>query len=348
MALTVQNSSPGTNLNGTVYWIGSDGNVYYKAADGSVSNMGAAANTGTTANLTLNGAQQISDPLPGGVQTGGGTGGGTAPAAPGTQYKPLNTGAVANTQGSIDQIAPLLAAALGNEDVNFGNVNSGFDAAETGQRGTYDTSTTTNQQNYDSNFMDAIRAGIHGLGGLMALLRGTGAAGGTAEDQVNDVVGGITANDVRTGQVTHDANQGQLDSSLQTFLTDLKQKRQAAQDTHANNRSAIQRDSNTQLQDLYSKMAGYYGDAGVNDQRDAFMARAGALTPTIAQNSMAHTSAYDTTPVVVHAPNLTAFAAPSQPNSATVPENGQVGSGIFTINRKTKDQSQPVAAAQGA
>lgn len=339
-------SAPAGSRAGQVYWTGADGNVYLKTSTG-VSNLGS-AQTAQPWNLTLNGAQEIADPNPGNPSAGGG-GGGTAPASTGASFPALNRGAVSNTQLALDQIPGLLDSALSNEDTSYGNTVAGYGAQEDTQRKTYEGSTTTNQQNYDANFMDSIRAGIKGFGNMLQILRGTGAAGGTAQDNVQDVVGGVTSNDIRTGADTRNTNQGALDASLATFLTDLKGKRQAADDTHVNNRSAIQRDSNTQLQDLYSKMAGFYGDAGMTGQRDDFMGRAGAITPQIAANSKAVTSRYDTTPVAVAAPQLTAFAAPSAPDVAAAPQDGQVGSGIFTMNRKRGNEvSIPTAAPVGA
>jgi hypothetical protein len=182
----------------------------------------------------------------------------------------------------------------------------------------------------------------------MAVLRGSGAAGGTADDDVQNTVGGITSDDIRNGADTQKNNQGALDSSLSQFLTDLKGKRQANEDTYVNNQHAIQRDNATQMQDLYSKMAGFYGDAGQTGQANDFLAKAGSFTPTIAANSRTQTSNYDTAPVVIHAPNLTSFAAPTQPAAATAPQDGQVGSGIFAMNsnrRPSKDSSTPAAAA---
>lgn len=337
MALSVVGSSPTLSQAGQVFWIGNDGNVYLHNGDGTASNLGAANGTATTANLTLNGAKQITNP--GNPGTPANT---PAPTNPtGATHPALNQAAVNNTQATIDQIPGLLQAALAAEGQTHQNSINTFNAQEGQQRGQYDTSTTTNQQNYDSNFMDSIRAGIKGLGSLVSLLRGTGAAGGTAEDNVRDVVGGTAADDIRTGKDTHDTNQGQLDSSLASFLTDLSGKRQQNEDTFTNNNRAINRDSNTQLQDLYSKMAGFYGDAGDTGNANSFMARAGSLTPSIAANTRSAVSAYDTTPVVIHAPNLTAFAAPSQPAAATVPQDGQVGSGIFAIDNKRKDNSTP-------
>lgn len=275
----------------------------------------------------------------------------TAPTG-GTASPALDTGAVNATQLSIQQIAPLLAAALGGENTNFQNVQNEDNAQAVTQQQTHDTGTVTNQQNYDSNFMASIRAGIQGLGGLINLLRGSGAAGGTAEDQVKSVVGGTTANDIQTGQQTQKANQTSLDSSLSTFLTNLQLKRQQDADTHTNNVRSIQGNSATQLQDLYSKLAGFYGSAGQTAQADNYETQASAQTPTIAANTPTAVSAYDTTPVAVTSPQITAFAPVAQPNVVSgAPQDGQVGSGIFTISKPKKDDTTPAAmvpAAAGA
>lgn len=281
-----------------------------------------------------------------GAPTGGGGGGAAIPA--------LNDAAIRNTQRAISEIPGLLEAALAAEGTRRGNVLKTFDAQEGQQRKTYDGSTVTNQQNYDGNYMDSIRAGIGGLGGLMNILRGTGASGGTAEDVVRDTVGGVTSNDIRAGADTRNANQTELDTVLSNFLTDLKGKRQGAEDTFENNQRSMRRDSQTQLQDLYGKMAGYYGDAQRVPEATDWMKRAGDLTPKIAANSRTQQSAYDTKPVQVAAPQLTDFAAPSQPDVATAPRDGQVGSGIFTMGRRSQDDRDrqenqvPVALPVGA
>lgn len=352
MGLTV-NNTPTTATIGQptegAYWIGSDGRVYVAGKNGV--NAAGTANAQTNQYWQSRGYNLINDPNPGGAATGGG-GTSYAPSNPTGASTPaapvLDAAAVANTQASIDQLPGILQAALANEDTQFGNTNSAFDAQETGQRGTYDTSTTTNQQNYDANFMDAIRAGIKGLHGLYQILRGSGASGGTAEDQVRSVVGDTTAGDIRTGADTRNNNQSQLDSALSQFLTELSGKRVAAKDTHENNAAALRRDSNTNLQDLYGKMAGFYGAAGDTGNASSWMSRAGSLTPAIAADSKGVTSKYDTTPVVIHAPNLTAFAAPSQPAVAAPVTDGEVGSGIFTLNPSKKADQTQVPALAGA
>jgi hypothetical protein len=340
---------------GAVFWVGADGNVYLKGDNsvngGATTNIGSASQNkivGNGAGLESNTlsqsieAQQIADPNAPASSAPSNPTGSTTPA--------LDTASVANTNLAIQQIAPLLAAALGNENTNFTNTQAQDDAQQQQQQAAYDTGTTTNQQNYDSNFMAAIRAGIQGLHGLFQMLRGTGAAGGTAEDQARNVVGNQTSSDIQTGEQTQKQNQTSLDSTLSQFLTNLQLKRQQDADTHANNVKAIQSASDTQLQDLYGKLAGYYGTAGDTANYNKYMGEAGGLTPQIAQATMTHTTPYDTTPVAVQAPQITAFTAPTQPSVvSTAPDNSQIGSGIFTLaqanNKKNTNSTTPAAAA---
>lgn len=76
MALQAIGSSPTLSGAGSVYWVGKDGNVWYKPANGAVQNMGTASGTMTSANLVLNGAKEISDPVQN-PTTRSNTGGGT-------------------------------------------------------------------------------------------------------------------------------------------------------------------------------------------------------------------------------------------------------------------------------
>lgn len=342
-----------------VYWIGQDGNIYYGSgqAGAPVQNLGSASNgqfdprgdglydkftDSGTPRLVLPGSQ-IADPsAPSSAPTGGNNNSGTP--------RPVfNQAAADNTQKTINEIPGLLAAALATEDTRYNNAVNSFNSQEEAQRGQYKESGITNQQNYDSTFMDSIRAGIKGLGGLMALLRGTGAAGGTAQDLVRDTVAGVTSSDIRDGADTRNENQVALDSALSTFLTELKGKREANKDNYENNKRSIRSNSDTQLQELYGKMAGYYSDVDNQAEYNKWMAKAGALTPSIAQNSKSQLSNYDTTPISVKAPELTAFKTPSQPN-VRAGNSSQIGSGIFTITqpddrRRERDRDQvPVTA----
>ncbi len=332
-----------------VFWVGKNGNVYTRVAGqdgvkdyGDYNSLRTISSKDPNAgfNYVTSGLDQIDDPA------GGGGGGAPAPVGSGgggAAPKVFNEAGFNNTKRTYDELPGLLEAALEAEERRYGNTVRDFGVQEQGQRKQYDESTTTNQLNYDSNFMDSIRAGVKGVGGLLSLLRGTGAAGGTAEDVARDTVGETTSKDIRTGADTRDENQSGLDNSLSTFLTELGRKREVNEDAFENNKRAVQRDTFTQMQELLGKMAGFYSDVDDTENANRYMNRAGDLTSKIARNSRAQVSQYDTAPVTVAAPELTAFADPTQPSIMTAPD-GQVGSGIFTMNerRRKEPQAAPV------
>jgi len=224
-----------------VYWVGNDGNVYVKSG-GSVINAGSATiNNAAWRNAVGSGiqARRIDNPgnTGGGASAGGVAGpggpaqsGGAAPAG----ITDLDRASIRATEANINQLGPLLQAALAAEDQKYRNTTGAFDAQEKQQRDTYDKSTVTNQQNYDSNYMASLRAGVKGLRGLMAVLRGTG-----MEGWARGVVGDEVSSDVQNGLDTRNENQGQLDSSLSSFVTDLQRRRQEAADTYENNKRAV-------------------------------------------------------------------------------------------------------------
>lgn len=330
-----------------VYWIGQDGNTYVNGdiTNGSTVKWSAPMKTPQQLGYLLqddpvNPTGNIlgvnsNDPAP--VQR-------SQSSAP-TPPPIFNDAAARNTQMSIDQLPGLLASSLAEEQQRFDNTERQFNDQEAAERAKYDESVVTNQKNYDANYMDSIRAGIKGLGGLFNILRGTGAYGGSVNDDVRELVGGITADDIRNGADTRNENQAQLDSSINSYLAELAQKRRQNRDTVENNQRAIKRDNATKLQELYGTMAGLYGDAERTAERDDWMSRAGALTPEIAANSRTQVSSYDTTPATVRAPELSAFAESRQPNSIEMPSNGQIGAGIFSMNNRRRNQQSISAGA---
>ena len=121
----------------------------------------------------------------------------------------LNTAAIANTQKSIDQLPLILQQALADSLQEYENAKQKLGVQEGQERGAYDKGTTTNQLNYDANLMASLRAGTKGLGGLLSILRGTG-----AENWARDAVMETTNSDIRTGLDTRNQNQTWLNSSL--------------------------------------------------------------------------------------------------------------------------------------
>jgi hypothetical protein len=330
-------------MNNDVYWVGQNGNIYLKTTGG-VRDMGKLLPTGRLLDNGVSGAQQgsfaagggrIEDPAlanaPQSTAPAGGGGGGAARPV-------LNQAGINLTQGTIDQIPGLLEQALAAERQKYGNTRAQFDQEESAGQARYKEGDIQTQQNYDANMMAAIRSGVKGLGGIMGLLRGTG-----AEGQGRDAVGSTVSTDIREGADTFKENQTALKDTLGSLLSGLKMKRQQNEDTLVNNERATRRGFDTQLQDLFKTMAGFYGEVGDQGNVNSWMNRAGSLTPQIAQNSTSQVSKYDTTPVAVKAPELAAFADPTQQQVA-VNQEGQVGTGIFSMTdpRRRKDQTAPV------
>lgn len=244
---------------------------------------------------------------------------------------PLNTAAITNTQKNIDQLPLILQMALTGYQQAHDNANGTLDAQQAQEQGKYDTGTVTNQQNYDSNLMAALRSGANGLGGLLSILRGTGAEG-WAKNAVQDT----TNSDIRTGLDTRDQNQTGLDTSLSSTLTDLRGKREQNDATLQNNQFAARSNHATQLQDLYKTMAGFYSDAGNTGEATRFMNMAGDQAPEVARYSSAPVAAFDSTPVAVKSAPVTAFSGPTTQNVTANDGNNGSNAGIFTLGDARK------------
>lgn len=285
--------------------------------------------------------QNTSDPttissgnvLGSGTSTGNGNNYAPAPvqAAPKPAPKPvLNQAAVNNTQGSIDALAGILQRALDAENQKYTNAETLFNEQQAGEQGRYDKGTETNQLNYDSNLMASLRAGAKGLGGLLSILRGTG-----AEGWANDAVRDTTSSDIRTGLDTRNENQTSLDNGISSFLGELAGKRRDNEATRQNNEFAHRGNNASEAQRLYKEMAGFYSDAEDTGNATRLMNKAGEYTPEIAKYSVAPVRGYDASPVKVQAAPVTAFGGAAEQN-VNYDGGNNSNNGIFTINNTRK------------
>lgn len=332
MAQVPQMGGPG------VFWRGADGKVYVKGDTGT--NAAGVWDDNTQKYWSDRMYQMIDDP----VASGGGT---TAPvyngSGGGKVYDPLNQGAVDATNASMAGLDTILAQALASAQTGYDNASRLMNQQEQSQRKSYDEGTLSNMQNYDANLGASLRAGRTGLSGLMAALRGGGGAGNDfARNWVQNTVADTASNDIREGYNTFDENKRGLDSSLSTFLTDLGRKRQENEDTLANNRRAANLYDAQQRQSLNQTLSDLYGKAGMFGQASDFMGSAGGQAGRIAENSGAKVSAYNTAPVEVKAPDITAFASPEKQAMTASPD--RTSSGIFSILDPRRRERETVGA----
>jgi len=255
----------------------------------------------------------------------------TPAPAPVVAPKPvLNKAAVDATQMSLDQLGGILERALAGNEQEYTNAENLFKTQETTEQGNYNKNTDTNTMNYDSNMMESLRAGVKSISGLLSILRGTGAEG-WANNAVRDTV----SSDIRTGLDTRNENQGKLDTTISSFLSELAGKRRANEGVRLNNEFAARRENATQKQTLNQDMAKLYSDAEDNATASNYLTQAGSLAPEIAKYSVAPVSAYDAAPVKVQAPEISAFGAPTD-QSSTVSKGNNDTAGIFTIGESRK------------
>ena len=317
-----------------VYWYGQDGNIWLKGNDG-VKNVGALDDIRGTdfATAIFANNQRIDDPNPG--NPGANSSQNTAPAPRQTggstpENKPLNQAQVDATNASLGSLGQILANAYASAQTGYDNARDQLNAQEATQRARYDQESLKNQQNYDANLGASLRAGRSGLSGLMAALRGGGGGGNDyARNWIQNTVADTTANDIREGYNTFDENRTAQDNNLSTFLTDLAGKRRENEDALVNNRRAADLYDAQQKQGLYQKLADLYGEAGNAGENARYLGLAGGQAGNIAQNMGAQVSKYNSSPIEVKSPDMTAFAAP-ETQSMGASENAR-GTGIFSM-----------------
>lgn len=327
----------------SVYWIGQDGNVY---VDGK--NMGRDLGGGNASGYVAEGgsgyARYIDDPNPGGGGGGGGGGvggggGGGGGGGSDAMRRALNQAGITIANSKLSELDSLMADALAADEARYRNARALYDQQEADKRAQFDKGITTNTQNYDANLMASLRAGAGGIQGLMQMLRG---AGGTAVERARDAVRDVTAEDIRSGYEVNRENTDELQTNLSNFLTEIQRKRLEADDMRVNNERATRANFDTQRQQLFQDLAGYYGEVGDVGRVNDYASRIAALQPSIAQNSRAQVSDYSTLkPVEVAAPEITAFRGASNPD-IVAPGNtpGRLGTGIFTADPERRRREQ--------
>lgn len=269
-----------------VYWIGADGNAWYKGDDGVVKNYGT-PDAGSDdsqvriyregyGNLSLP-ATRIDDP--------------NAPAqsAPVTttsgtdaNKKVLNQAAIDNTQKAIASLDDELNVGYGNVDADYGKVTSGYDAERANTRKDYEESGVTNTQNLQRNKQNALVSGAQGLRGLRGVLGSIGALSGDGSVLANRAVTAEVNQDVGGATDTAAGNAKTLDKAWGRFDEEDERRRQEAADARINNRTALEGSVESKRQQFFQKIAELYGEVGDTGAATSWLNRAGDLNPVIA------------------------------------------------------------------
>lgn len=253
---------------------------------------------------------------------------GSAPGSGGGTGQRLNQVGVNAAQAQLGTLDAELARALAAEEQDYRNTRSGYDAEAAERLRQRDEGVTRNTQNYDSNLMASLRAGSRGMGGLMQLLRGSA---GTAVERAQGAVADTTADDIRAGYDTNRENTEAITGAYNTFATSDDLRRKQLEDQYANNRMAAEATKFTRQQQLLNDLAGYYSQAGMNDQAMNYSNQATGLQPEVSARSSRQVSKITPQQANWQAPEITAFSGASAPDVITPTDQGRLGAGVFTL-----------------
>lgn len=277
----------GPQLQHTVYWVGRDGNVYYKSGS-QVQNMGKALGTsaiGFDAERGSFESRQIDDPVASsdGLTPVGGGGGALFTDT---------SGARSATQKSIDALDTVEGNNLRAIADNFNRILSQYNDEETINKKNYDTQVQQNEENKSRNLQASLLGAAQGGRGLRAVLASLNALGGTGELLANRAVASEANRDIGEGNRTFDNNATTLVNAYSATQQDERNRRAEAEAARANEERAARAEVAKQKQSLYEKMAGLWGQAGNNAKASRYLGLVGELAPRVAEGSATSVAPY--------------------------------------------------------
>lgn len=269
-----------------VYWIGQDGNAWYKGDDGVVKNYGM-ADAGSDdsqvriykegyGNLSIP-ATRIDDPNRPADQpapTTSGDGGSTKPV--------LNQAAIDNTQKAISSLDTELGVGYKNIDDDFGSIIGRYDQERNRTRGEYEEEGVSNTNDLQRNKQNALVSGAQGLRGLRGVLASIGALSGDGSSLANRAVTAEANQDIGGATETAANNAVALDKAWGRFDEEDQDRRREAETNKVNNRTALEGEVAGKRQSFFQKIAELYGEAGNTGEATNWLNKAGDLNNEIA------------------------------------------------------------------
>lgn len=342
MALSVGVASPQGSQQGSVYWIGQDGNVYLKNGSG-VTNQGRAQGSATTANLVLNGAREIDDPNVG-MKNVSSTTTGTPTGTSSTPAKVVNTAAVSATQQALDSLGTESAVRNKSIDDNLNSVIGGYDQDAAKATEDFNTQNDTNQNNLQKNKQNALVAGAQGARGLRSTLAAMGALGGDGIKLANRAVTDAANTDIGEAVDTATTNATTLQKSKKDFDDEDAKRRAQAQTEAANNRTAAEGAVLTKRQQYLQKLADLFNDGGDTGNANRYLGEAGALNNEIAQKGAVAATPITARSAAFTPGDLDTYLGGAGDMTVTTAEGDNGASGdatsILAARAKDKDKKQ--------
>lgn len=285
----VVSSAPTLSRTGQIYWKGADGNYYLKGAGGNgagVTNLGNAQQAKPW-DLTLNGAQEIADPVAsdGGGDTstpapaGGGGGGAAVKKVDKSNDINLNLAGL----GAVDQQTSSGIAAI---DKVLATLKGQYADEAAANEKSYTDNTNTNVGNLQKNKQSAMVNGAQGRRGLFSTLSSLGALNGSGIDLANNAVKRGVEVDLSGATDNYATNQGGLDLSIGKFRREDKNRNENADLTAGNAKTNVQNDAARSKQNFYKNLANDYDEMGDSGNSAKYSGMAASLYPAVAASNV--------------------------------------------------------------
>lgn len=316
-----------------VYWVGQDGKTYMKAdtLDG-VQQWRAPLLSPQQMGLT-----EIPDPL--GPSTSSNSTPYTAGSA--TPAKVVNAAAVGATQQAIDSLGTEQATGNQNIDDSYNALVSGYDKDVTRNEGDYTDNTVTNNTNLEKNKQNALVAAAQGRRGLRGTLASIGALSGDGSFLADRAVTQEANKDIGGAVDTASTNATVLDKAIGKFREDDKQRRDEAQTTKTNQRTALEGSIASKKQSFYQKMADLYSEGGNDPAAADFLARAGGLNNEIAAKTRVAATPFTAKAAAFTPGTLESYLAGAGDMTVQVADGGAGGTPTILAGGNPNDPNDP-------
>lgn len=277
----------------TVYWVGRNGNVYYRSGD-KVTDAGKLIKDygdGFDAQRLSAQSNKIPDPVKEEksapvVPSDTGSGGSAGPS------KVLNQAAVSATQQAIDSLGIERDTGFRNIDEGYKSLIGKYDRERANTEEDYTEGTVTNTQNLQRNKQNALVASAQGLKGLRGVLASIGAIGGDGAKLANQAVTTATNQDIGGATEAYSTNAQSLGKAWERFGEEDEDRRREAATAKTNQRTALEGSVAAKRQQYYQKMAELYGDVDNVGAATDWLNKAGGLNREIASKTRVASTPY--------------------------------------------------------
>ncbi len=323
---------------GTVYWIGQDGNVWFKT-DSGTQNAGKLIKdygNGFDAQYLSAESQRIDDPNPGGDQAAPTT---TSSSGPTTTQKVLNQAAVGATQQAIDSLDTEFNVGKTNIDEGYNSLIGKYDVERGNTKEDYDEGVVTNTQNLQRNKQNALSSAAQGLRGLRGVLSSIGALSGDGSKLANQAVTTAANQDIGGATETAATNASGLNKAWERFDEEDAQRRKEAETAKTNQTTALEGSIASKRQSYYQKMAELYGDVDNTAAATDWLGRAGGLNNEIASKTRVASTPYSAKAAAFTPGELESYLAGAGDMTVQVQDGGVVA-GPNTLNANNEKETE--------